>query len=349
MGCLSTRGFVRGPTAAIVRAMQRRVLLASVLGFALACGGDDRSEGARCAPEATTCATERATPGAGVSSGSSAGAPSETEGSCAGRGRELAFEWTAPFAGEWVFDTEGSSFDTVLYVRDGCGGAELGCNDDVRGGTVTSRLTLTLAACQTVVVYVDGFGPDEGGDVRLNVSTREQVCDDGVDDDQDGTIDCDDADCALACGPTATWPDAWATFEERALAETNRYRAMGASCDGDAFPPAPPLEMDEVLLIAARLHSSDMGERRFFDHDNPDGQSPFDRIAAVGFEGAAPWGENIAAGQTSPEEVVRGWMESPGHCRNIMNAGYRVIGLGYAFVEGSPYGHYWTQKFGGSH
>ncbi len=63
---------------------------------------------------------------------------------------------------------------------------------------------------------------------------------------------------------------------------------MGASCDGEAFAPAPPLEMDEVLRIAARLHSSDMGERGFFDHDNPDGQSPFDRIAAVGFEGASP-------------------------------------------------------------
>lgn len=329
--------------------MQRRFLLASIVFFGLACGGDDRPSERCASSDATTCATGGSLVGVGSLSGTSATGSSVSEGSCAGRGRELAFEWTAPFAGDWVFDTEGSSFDTVLYVRDGCGGPELGCNDDVRSGTVHSRLTLTLAACQTVIVYVDGFGADEGGDVRLTVSTRELVCDDGIDDDDDGLIDCDDSDCALACGPTATWPDAWRTFEEAALAETNRYRAMGASCDGEAFAPAPALEMDEVLLTAARLHSSDMGERGFFDHDNPDGLSPFDRIAAVGFEGASPWGENIAAGQTTPEEVVRGWMESPGHCRNIMNADYRVIGLGYAFVEGSPFGHYWTQKFGGSH
>jgi hypothetical protein len=310
--------------------------------------GDD-GPGDRCvASSDLTCAAGGSATGATTLTARSPEGASSEQGSCGGGGREVAFEWTAPFAGDWVFDTEGSSFDTVLFARAGCGGEELGCNDDVRGGT-TSRLTLSLAACQTVIVYVDGFNPGDGGDVRLTVSTRELICDDGRDDDGDGQIDCDDSDCALVCGPAASWPDAWVGFEDAALAETNRYRAMGASCDGEAFPPVPALEMDETLRISARLHSSDMGERAFFDHDNPDGLDPFDRMAAVGFEGAAPWGENIAAGQTTPEEVVRGWMDSPGHCRNIMDGGYRVLGMGYAFVEGSPFGHYWTQNFGGSH
>ena len=48
-----------------------------------------------------------------------------------------------------------------------------------------------------------------------------------------------------------------------------------------------------------------------------------------------------------PAAVVSGWMSSPGHCANIMNAGFTDIGVGYAFVAGSPYGSYWTQDFGG--
>ena len=44
---------------------------------------------------------------------------------------------------------------------------------------------------------------------------------------------------------------------------------------------------------------------------------------------------------------MNGWMNSTGHCTNIMKAGYADIGVGYAFVSGSSYGHYWTQDFGG--
>ncbi|MCB9615867.1 MAG: CAP domain-containing protein [Sandaracinus sp.] len=316
--------------------------------FLLACGGDD-GPGDRCVVSSdTTCAMSGSANRPGTLTATTSGEGS-ARGSCGGGGPEAVFEFTAPFAGDFVFDTEGTSFDTVLYVRSGCGGDEIACNDDVRSGVLTSRLTLTLAACQTVLVYVDGFNPDHAGAVRLNVSSREMLCDDGTDDDGDGQIDCDDSDCALACGPAATWPPAWETFEDRALEETNRFRAMGASCDGEPFPPAPPLEPNDLLRISARLHSSDMGERAYFEHDNLDGLTPFDRMAAVGYEGASPWGENIAAGQSTPEEVVQGWMESPGHCRNIMNAQYRVLGMGYAFVEGSPYGHYWTQNFGGGH
>ncbi|MBX3249072.1 MAG: CAP domain-containing protein [Myxococcales bacterium] len=329
--------------------MRRSLSLLAALAL-VGCGDDRDPSSARCAtPAAALCAASAGHSGAVTLSGSTDDAPRDVQGSCGGRGRELVFHWTAPFAGRYVFDTEGSDFDTVLYVRESCDGAELGCNDDVGGGPLHSRLTLDLEACQSVVVYVDGFDPNDTGAVRLSVTTRETVCDDGLDNDGDGLVDCDDPDCALACGPAATWPDAWSRFEEAALAETNRYRAMGASCAGDTFPPAPALEMNETLRIAARLHSSDMGERRYFEHENPDGLDPFDRIRAIGFEGAQPWGENIAAGQRTPEEVVAGWMESPGHCRNIMNAQFRVIGLGYARVDGSPFGHYWTQKFGGGH
>ncbi|MFP3338704.1 CAP domain-containing protein, partial [Micrococcus sp. SIMBA_131] len=54
-------------------------------------------------------------------------------------------------------------------------------------------------------------------------------------------------------------------------------------------------------------------------------------------------GENIAAGQATPEEVVKAWMNSEGHRKNILNPGYTEIGVGY--ISGGSYGHYWTQMF----
>jgi uncharacterized protein YkwD len=128
------------------------------------------------------------------------------------------------------------------------------------------------------------------------------------------------------------------------------YRAMGFDCDTeDSFGAAGPLEMDAVIQVAARAHSLDMGEQDYFDHDSLDGRSFSDRMTMAGFAGASPWGENIAAGQQTALSVVEGWMESDGHCANIMNPSYRVIGIGYAEVEGSSYGTYWTQDFAASH
>ena len=57
-------------------------------------------------------------------------------------------------------------------------------------------------------------------------------------------------------------------------------------------------------------------------------------------------GENIAAGQTTPQEVVDGWMQSPGHCSNIMSPSFTEIGVGYVLAPQGQLPHYWTQTFG---
>ncbi|MFO0714172.1 MAG: CAP domain-containing protein [Sandaracinus sp.] len=266
-------------------------------------------------------------------------------------GRDVAFEFTAPEAGRYEISTAGSSFDTVLSVRRGCDGAEITCNDDVRPGMDTrSAVSVDLEACETVVIVVDAFGPSEAGDVQLHVTARESACDDGLDNDGDGAPDCADTDCfSQRCSGTDDWPMAYQDFEWRVLTLTNERRAAGATCDMDVFGPAPALEMDTVIRVAARGHSTDMGEQAYFEHDSLDGRTFADRMTMAGFMGPTPWGENIAAGQSTPEEVVDGWMHSPGHCRNIMNPDYRTIGIGYAFVDGSPYGHYWTQDFAAGH
>ena len=105
--------------------------------------------------------------------------------------------------------------------------------------------------------------------------------------------------------------------------------------------------MNELLRVASRRHSEDMGSRDYFDHVTPDGVNPFQRIEAIGFTGAQPWGENLAGGSDTAQRAVAGLMDSPGHCRNIMNAAYQVAGMGYAFDANSPFRHYWTQKFAG--
>ena len=57
-------------------------------------------------------------------------------------------------------------------------------------------------------------------------------------------------------------------------------------------------------------------------------------------------GENIAAGQTTPSAVVTSWMNSSGHCNNIMSPSFKHLGVGYYYGSASTYKHYWTQDFG---
>jgi len=147
---------------------------------------------------------------------------------------------------------------------------------------------------------------------------------------------------------TVTGAETNAAFEEQVVLLVNQYRAAGATCGGTFYGPVPALAMHAALRAAARSHSEDMAVHDYFSHTSLDGRTFDQRISAAGYGGAFPWGENIAAGQSSPDEVVAGWMASPGHCTNIMSSGYKVIGVGYAFRSGSTYRHYWTQDFGGS-
>lgn len=103
------------------------------------------------------------------------------------------------------------------------------------------------------------------------------------------------------------------------------------------------LTVDPRLTGAAQRHSDDMVRRSFFAHENPDGDQVWDRAVAAGYAYRMV-AENIAAGQRTAAEVVRGWMESPGHRANILNGELRQIGVGHAL--GGSFGVYWTQVFG---
>ncbi len=103
-----------------------------------------------------------------------------------------------------------------------------------------------------------------------------------------------------------------------------------------------PLKWDDSLAALAEAHCSDMINRGFFAHNTPEGATPFDRMKNAGIDYMAA-GENIAAGQYSPEAVVKAWMNSSGHRANILNPEFEYLGT--AAVWGGKYGIYWAQEF----
>lgn len=157
------------------------------------------------------------------------------------------------------------------------------------------------------------------------------------------------------CAEAAAWDMQHAMFEQRVLELTNEARAKGHNCDTKGmFGPAAPLSMQPHLRCAARLHSKYMADNREFAHDQAmTGLDPFERMRATGYPNS-PYGENIAWGQRTPEEVVNGWLESDGHCANMMSPTSTEIGIGYALGlspssgggGGSRQAPYWTQNFG---
>lgn len=98
---------------------------------------------------------------------------------------------------------------------------------------------------------------------------------------------------------------------------------------------------DDVAAVA-RAHSSDMINRGFFSHTNPDGESPFDRLKnnGISYRTAA---ENIAYGQKTPADVMNAWMNSSGHRANILNKNVTELGVGA--VKNNNGTIYWTQVF----
>ncbi len=122
-------------------------------------------------------------------------------------------------------------------------------------------------------------------------------------------------------------------FEQKVVELTNAERAKAGLA---------PLKVSEELSKVARAKSADMRDNNYFSHQSPTYGSPFDMMKQFGISYTAA-GENIAAGQRTPEEVVNSWMNSAGHRKNIMSSDFTHIGVGY--VSGGSYGHYWTQQF----
>ena len=145
--------------------------------------------------------------------------------------------------------------------------------------------------------------------------------------------------------PSETFPD-WNDAGKAILASVNAVRASARTCGTRQFAAAPPVNWNPQLGEAALAHSRDMAARRYFAHRAKDGSMPADRAARAGYA----WqrvGENIAFGQSTPDEAMAGWLDSPGHCANIMNPGFTEMGAAYGVAAEKRSGIvYWTQVFG---
>jgi uncharacterized protein YkwD len=114
----------------------------------------------------------------------------------------------------------------------------------------------------------------------------------------------------------------------------NEQRIAGCKCGDTDMPPVPVIKWNRLLAKAAYDHSVDMDTHRLFNHTSFDGRSPGDRIKATGYN-TADWAENIANGYSTEQSVIKGWMQSPGHCTSIMNKNYTEVGVGRK-------ANYWT-------
>jgi uncharacterized protein YkwD len=129
------------------------------------------------------------------------------------------------------------------------------------------------------------------------------------------------------------------------LDAVNRARATERNCGERHFTAAPALKWNPALSAAALAHSNDMARQNYFSHEGKDGREVADRAVQAGYR----WrgiGENIAAGQESADEVMAGWLASPGHCANIMNRWFTEMGSAYAVGGGRGGRPYRTHVFG---
>lgn len=134
-------------------------------------------------------------------------------------------------------------------------------------------------------------------------------------------------------------------LRQRMLELTNAARAEARYCGTDFFNATTPVTWNDTLAIAAKTHSDDMATHNFFSHTGSDGSSIGTRATSANYNWRTV-GENIAAGQSTVTQAVQGWIDSPGHCRNLMNPGFTEIALACTEDSGADYTRYWTNVLG---
>jgi uncharacterized protein YkwD len=119
----------------------------------------------------------------------------------------------------------------------------------------------------------------------------------------------------------------------------NDARIVGCSCGTTIMPPVPAVTWNNLLAKAAAAHSADMNANKFFDHvSTSNGTGTAARITETGYKWKF-FAENLASGQIDEIAVVNAWLKSESHCKNVMTANLKEMGV-------ARNGIYWTQNFG---
>lgn len=153
------------------------------------------------------------------------------------------------------------------------------------------------------------------------------------------------ASAPIASGDTSCGLNPPAGVQAEVLQRVNAFRASGAVCGGVAYPAASALSWNANLLQAARGHATDMATNNYFSHTGRDGRFPDQRVLAAGYS-YTRMGENIAAGQTSVESAMAGWIGSASHCRNMMTPDFKDIAVACMRNDTSEYRIYWVMEMG---
>ncbi len=148
----------------------------------------------------------------------------------------------------------------------------------------------------------------------------------------------------------------------RYLNAINAARAVGRTCgEYGYFPPAAPVQWSDGLYRAAAEHNADMASANIYEHDGSGtasdwtaqvlhlgrGSNPGERVENNTKDALTGNGENIAASYAgsdiSLERAINEWLNSPGHCANLMDTSNRTIGLAKGYAQsGGTYGAFWT-------
>jgi uncharacterized protein YkwD len=203
---------------------------------------------------------------------------------------------------------------------------QLSCAEALRVGTRGTCMTVSNRALFAILLgLVVGCGGGSDGSAPSESQGDGQTADERSGENADGPIGCADI----------------AGHQDALAAALSAARAQPRTCGNGEYGAAGPVTAESALYNAARTHSADMAQNNFFEHTGSDGLDVGHRVINAGYtwSGVA---ENIAAGQQTMTQVVEGWLDSPGHCANIMNASLDEIGGACVASASSQYGTYWT-------
>ena len=148
-------------------------------------------------------------------------------------------------------------------------------------------------------------------------------------------------DLAAAASPASGGSTVDKAFSDRMLELLNAARSVARNCGAIAYPAVGPLAWNTQAEQAARTQAEYLQQNNLFSHTGASGSSVGERLTAAGYVWSTV-GENIAAGYTDMAAVVQGWIDSPGHCVNVMNGNFADLGV--VLVPGTSsntYRTYW--------
>lgn len=204
-------------------------------------------------------------------------------------------------------------------------------------------LPVVLVACGAGVTENSGAEPDLGG---LQPTAATLPVDLTVESSADAE---DEVEVEVSAGTSlpasASCSSDTQIIRERMLALINEARAEVRNCGNEEFEATNPVMWSQELEAAAQAHSEDMAMHNFFSHTGSDGSAISDRVTDAGYTWSTV-GENIAAGRRTANETISDWLESPGHCRNLMNPDFTEVAVACVQNENSDYQRYWTNTLG---